>query len=111
MFDCSKQGSVFVLSGNDPLSRDHTVELAGHCEKCFGHGQPKIVFDLRNVPLFDSAGLEFLLDLRDRCLQHGGAIHLAAPNPLCIEILQATELDRDFSISDDVVSAVGSFSR
>ncbi|WP_040764640.1 STAS domain-containing protein [Novipirellula maiorica] len=111
MFECSKQGSVFVLSGNDPFSREHTVELAGHCEKCFGHGQPKIVFDLRNIPLIDSAGLEFLLDVRDRCLQHGGAIHLAALNPLCSEILQATELDREFAISDDVVSAVGSFSR
>ncbi|TWU20980.1 STAS domain protein [Novipirellula galeiformis] len=111
MFQCSKQGSVFVLSGNDPLSRDHTLELAGHCDNCFGHGQPKIVFDLRNVPLLDSAGLEFLLDLRDRCLRHGGAVQLAAPNPLCQEILQATELQRDFTIWDDLVSAVGSFSR
>ncbi len=111
MFECSKQGSVFVLSGNDALTRDNTEDLSQISEKCFGHGQPKIVFDLRTVPLFDSAGLELLLDLRDRCLKHGGAIQLAAPNPLCQEILQATDLARDFAIFDDVVSAVGSFSR
>ncbi len=63
MFECSKQGSVFVLSGNDPLNHEHVDELVERCNICFGQGIPKIVFDLRNVALIDSAGLEFLLDV------------------------------------------------
>jgi len=111
MFDCSKQGSVFVLAGNEPLTRDHIGDLVAVSGQCFNQGQPKIVLSLQEMPLIDSAGLELLLDLRDRCQQRGGTLHLAAPSALCREILSATQLAREFAIFDDVLTAVGSFSQ
>jgi anti-anti-sigma factor len=111
MYQGQRQGSVFVVSGSSPLTREHTVHLEAACRDGFGQGQPRIVVNLQGTPLVDSAGLELLLDLRDRCLQRGGALHLAAPNPLVREILQATELAREFGLFDDVLSAIGSFSQ
>jgi anti-anti-sigma factor len=99
------------VSGSDPLTRDHTADFEAACREGFGQGQPRIVINLQGTPLVDSSGLELLLDLRDRCLQRGGALQLAAPNPLVREILQATELAREFGLFDDVVSAIGSFSQ
>jgi anti-anti-sigma factor len=66
---------------------------------------------LGGVQLIDSAGLELLLDVRDRCLRSGGALQLAAPNPLCRDILQATGLASQFAIFDTVTAAVGSFAQ
>ena len=111
MYKGEKQGSAFVVSGDSPLNRENVAEFEAACRDGFSKGQPRIVANLQGTLLLDSAGLELLLDLRDRCLQQGGVLHLAAPNPLCREILQATELAREFGIFDDVVSALGSFSQ
>ena len=73
--------------------------------------RPRSVLQLTDIPLIDSQGLELLLDLRDRSARCGGAVHLAAPNVLCRDILQATGLAEEFAIFDDLNSAVGSFAQ
>ena len=40
-------------------------------------GQPLIVLDLQGVALIDSAGLELLLDVQEKCQRMGGALKLA----------------------------------
>lgn len=111
MFELSRQGAVHVVTGDSPLSRDHVSEVAGTFEPCFEKGQPRLVLDMQKIPLLDSAGLELLLDLRERCLKRGGALQLAAPTTLCQDIFQATDLAGQFAIFDDVMSAVGSYSQ
>lgn len=111
MFQASKQGAVQVVSGDAPLNSEHLPIAQDAFEKCFGKGQPRIVLNLEGIPLIDSAGLELLLDIRDRCLQSGGAMQLAAPGALCRDILQVTGLANQFAIFDDLNSAVGSFSQ
>lgn len=111
MFQASKQGAVHVVSGAMALNADNLALARDALEECLGKGQPRLVMHLEGVPLIDSVGLELLLDVRDRCLQRGGALQLAAPNPLCRDILQATDLVQQFAIFDDLNSAVGSFSQ
>ncbi len=111
MFHISLQGAVQVVSGKGPLNKEHVAAVRSMCERLFGKGQPRIVIDLSGVPLLDSLGLELLLDLRDRSVSRGGAVHLAAPTSLCRDILQATGLAGDFAIFDDLNSAVGSFAQ
>jgi anti-anti-sigma factor len=111
MFQASRQGAVQVVSGSVPLSTDHLNLAKEACDECFGKGLPRIVFHLEGVPLIDSRGLELLLDLRDRCLQHGGALQLSAPSALCRDILQATGVATQLAIFDDLNAAVGSFSQ
>lgn len=111
MFQVHRQGSVNVLSGSDPLNSEHVATARAVSEDCFGRGQPQIVVHLAGIPLLDSAGLELLLDLRDRALRSGGAVQLAEPKALCRDILQATGLAGEFAIFDHLNSAVGSFAQ
>ena len=90
MFQLAKHGAVDVIGGDAPLNAETRERLFEALERCLTRGQPRIVMDLRKVPRIDSAGLEALLDVRDRCRSLGGACKLAGPNRLCLDILNAT---------------------
>lgn len=109
MFDCSKQGAVEVIAGRDSLNGEACGDLNGLVEGLLRQGQPRVVVDLARVPLMDGTGLEWLLDLEDQCRRRGGAVKLAAPSPLCRDILTVTGLDEQFEVFDAVLDAVGSF--
>lgn len=109
MFDLSRQGAVDVITGTDPLNVEFVDAVRGIVGRCVQTGQPRIVFDMRNIPFIDSAGLELLLESRDQCLQRGGVMHLAGANALCGDILHITGVEAQFEVFDDVMPAVGSF--
>jgi anti-sigma B factor antagonist len=111
MFRVAQQGAVRMIQGEVPLNGDYVDMAARCCEPLCSLGQPKLVFDLSGIPLINSAGLELLLDVRDRCAARGGALVLAAPTPLCREILSATGLLGGIAVFDDAVSAAGSFAQ
>ena len=68
-----------------------------------------LVIDLHETPLIDGAGLETLIDLREKIESRGGGVKLAAVNPLCADILRITGVGDKFEQFDVVKSAVGSF--
>ncbi|QDU40136.1 STAS domain protein [Maioricimonas rarisocia] len=109
MFTRSRQGAVDVITGDAPLNVDSCNDVLHQIEACLSHGQPRLVIDLRDIPFIDSAGLELLLDVQDRCVQAGGTCKLAAPNPLCTDILYATAVGLEFETYPDAISAAGSF--
>ncbi len=111
MFQRTKQGAVDVIAGEMPLTREYAGDLASVIDQCLDHGQPMAVLDMQKIPLLDSAGLERLLDGQDEFLKRGGMLKLAAPSPLCRDILVATGVGANFEIYGDVKSAVGSFLR
>ncbi|MHB8902855.1 MAG: STAS domain-containing protein [Thermoguttaceae bacterium] len=111
MFEREKQGTVHIVRGDAPLNVKSVDEVSALLEQCLVDGLPRIVFDLRKVPLIDSAGIELLLDCRDRCQRCGGDLKLAAPNRLCEDILFVTGVDQDVEILPEVLKAVGSFVR
>ncbi len=106
-----RQGVVDVIGATSPLNRDAQPALEDVGETCLAHGTGQIVFDFREVSLIDSAGLEMLMDLQDRCLRRGGALKIAAPNHLCREVIRVTGLDDCIEVFPDVVVAVGSFAK
>jgi len=111
MFERSRQGAVDVLHGSDPLNADHADKVRRLLAACGTHGQPRVVLDLEQVPLIDSAGLEMLLDAQEDFQRRGGSLKLACRNALCREILAVTGVGRHFEIHTDMASAVGSFSQ
>jgi len=111
MFKLQKQGAVKVISGDQPLNAESALSLKRVADDALSQGQPRLVLDLQGIALFDSVGLEALLDLRDRCATRGGALQLAAPSRLCRDILAATGILQQFAIFDDTLSAVGSFAQ
>lgn len=111
MFHHKRQGSVDIISVKGPLHADVIDEANEFLEPRMNQGVPRLVFDLTGMPLIDSAGLEFLLDLQDRCAEKSGEFQLSSPTELCRDALRITGVDERFEIFDDVTSAVGSFSR
>lgn len=109
MFSIQRQGTVDVLSGDLPLNADHVARVAELCGACLAARQPRLVCDLRRVPLIDSAGLELLLDLRDRCVQGGGTLLLSGAGPLCRDILAVSGVSEQISMFDDLTEALGSY--
>ncbi len=111
MFERETQGAVDVIRGSDPLDVDHVEALGKLLEACLNERQPYAVLNLEGTPLIDSAGLELLLDFNEQFRRVGGDLKLAAPNPLCAEILYATRVDENFEVFSDPLAAVGSFVR
>jgi len=111
MFELSKQGIVDVIGGEAPLCANALDDLNALFDQCLSLGPPRLVLDMSAMPFIDSAGLEWLLDARDRCAESGGVMHLVSPNQLGREILQITGVRTEFEAFDDVLQAVGSFAR
>jgi anti-anti-sigma factor len=109
MFTTSTQGAVELVSGDDPINFDHVPKVQELLEHCGSRGQPRVVLDFDRVPLFDSAGLELLLDVQEQFQQRGGALKLAGRNPLCREILAVTGVGRHFEVFSEASLAVASF--
>ena len=111
MVEVTRQGTVDVISTVDPISSASVDELTSVLDERLVAHQPRVVLDLSSVPLIDSAGLEWLLDLADECTARTGMLTLAAPNALCRDVLEVTGIARQFVLFDEVSAAVGSFAR
>ena len=109
MLPVQSQGAVDVITPAQALTVDHVADLIETVSEKLSDGQPKVVLDMGNVPLMDSAGLESLLDVRQTLQEKSGTVKLAALSPLASDILRITGLDRQFDTYPDVKSAVGSF--
>jgi anti-anti-sigma factor len=109
MFALEKQGAVCVLRPKAPIEMKHCEELKRTVLQALGAGRPMLVVDFHDVPLVDSAGLETLLDLQEELESKGGAVKLAAVNPLCADILRVTGVGAKFEQHPLVRNAVGSF--
>ena len=70
--------------------------------------EPRLVMNLHEVSVLDSAGLGMLLILRATIERRSGAMVLAGVAGRLRDILQATKLDRVFPIHDSVEEAVES---
>ncbi len=111
MFTVTQQGAVSVVSGKETVTEPNLEELNRVFEQCLIASSPRVVLNLAEVPFFDSLGLEWLLDIADRCLARGGQLQIAVPGSLCRDILSATGVGDQFERFDDVRSAVRSFTR
>jgi anti-sigma B factor antagonist len=111
MFRHSKQGAVDVIRGTAPFNSDVRESFEETVANCLAAGSGQIVVDLADVPLISSTGLELLVESQEWCLQRGGALKIAAPGPLCRDILRVTGVDGDVEVFRDVVTAVGSFAQ
>jgi anti-anti-sigma factor len=109
MFPIEKQGAVCVVRPQAPLAGEQCAPFVAAVQNVLGAGRPMVVVDLHAVPLFDSEGLESLVALRDRLEARGGAVKLAAVNPLCADILRVTGVGEKFEQHAQVKNAVGSF--
>lgn len=111
MLERRKSGAVDIIRGKEPLNLEHLREMLAALEDAMQQGQPRVVVDLEETPLIDSAGLELLLAFRDRYMARGGMLKLAAASPLCADILSVTGVSEQIELFSDTTSAVRSFAQ
>lgn len=111
MFHTNKQGAVHVLRGEAALTVDTCPGVWNSLSAALEKRPLQLVFDLSEVPLIDSAGLECLLDLQDACEDRGGLLALAEPSELVGEILELTDVASQLACFPTTASAVGSFAK
>jgi anti-anti-sigma factor len=109
MVAVEKQGAVSVVRPEGPLTETYAADFLQAAVGKLGQGRPMLVVDLHEVPLVDSAGLEALVDVRDRIEARGGGVKLAAVNALCHDILRVTGVGQKFELYPHVKSAVARF--
>jgi anti-anti-sigma factor len=109
MVAVEKQGAVTVVRPVGPLTVAQAESFLEGAAGKLGQGRPMVVIDMHEAPLVDSAGLEALVELRDRVEARGGSVKLAAVNVLCGDILRVTGVGHKFEQYGMVKTAVGSF--
>lgn len=109
MFEHKCQGAIDVITGRDRIAGEHVEELAALLEARLDRGQQQMVLDMQGIALIDSAGLQLLLDIQEKCQRMGGALKLAGLGALCREVLKATGVGARFEMFRDVGAAVRSF--
>jgi len=99
-------GEVVVVHAPEEFGGDQAGDVLKYLT---GLPQSRVVLDLDNTELLDSAGLEALLDSQDRLREAGGDLKIAASNSVNRKILEITRLDRHVEVFDNVLDAVKSF--
>ncbi|NUP68384.1 MAG: STAS domain-containing protein [Nonomuraea sp.] len=65
-----------------------------------------VVIDLSEVRFLSSAGLRVLLNTHAFARQHGGCLHLGAPHPVLVRILETTQAQSVLRVHVTVEQAV-----
>jgi anti-sigma B factor antagonist len=106
----TKYENVSVITATEDLAGDAVDTVRVRAEQCIQDGSRNIVIDCDSVEALDSAGLELLLDLQDRCEDGYGSVKLCNLDATMSTILYITRLKRRFECFDDLDTAVASFS-
>src|SRR5688572_30461372 len=106
----TKYDHVSVITSIEDLAGDAVDNVRARTEQCLNDGSKNIVVDCAGVEALDSAGLELLLDLQDRCEDGYGSVKLCNLDATMSTILYITRLKRRFECFDDLDAAVASFS-
>lgn len=106
----AKYDHVAVLVVKDDLAGDALEDFGVRVEQCMAEGCYCLVVDCSDVGVFDSAGLETLLDFQDKCEEELGSVKLCSLDESLSKVLEITRLKRRFETFSDLDAAVRSFS-
>lgn len=100
---------ITVVELNGEFTTEFVSFFEESIENVISRGQAGIVLDMSNVGFIDSAGLESLLALRDRCHDNTRTLKLAALDDNTRKIFEVTRLSGEFDTYDELAQAVRSF--
>jgi anti-sigma B factor antagonist len=101
---------ITVVELNGEFTTEFVSFFDDSIQQVISRGQAGIVLDMSNVGFIDSAGLEALLALHDRCHdENTRAVKLAAMDENCAKILEVTRLAGEFDTYEELAQAVKSF--
>ncbi len=104
-----KEGSVVVVRPVGPIVRGELDELEYELERLTRHWSRRVVLDLGDTPLIDSAGLELLCRTHRAFAEHGLQLKLSGLGETMATIFELTRVGRRFQLFTDSSTAVRSF--
>ena len=99
-------GEVIVVHTPEELGTDQAAEFEAHLPSL---DRNRVVLDVDNTEVLDSAGLTAILNVHDVLRETGGAMRISATNPINRKILELTRLDQQLEVYESVIEAVKSF--
>jgi len=106
-FDENVIGGVTVISVVGRLDVDAVEEVGTAMKNVAESPDVKLVLDLAEVSYMSSRGLSLLLELMHAAREAGGALRLAAVQPLVNEVLEISGARLLFNLDETVEEAVG----
>lgn len=107
--ECQKQNEIVILQ----LQGEFTVESLKSFEEAvsdaMSSGAEGLVLDMTRVILLDSASLEQLIELNERCREKTRQLKLAGLDETCRKILEITRLLPQLDTYAELTEAVKSF--
>lgn len=101
-------GEVVVVHSPDELGGDQADGLEAYLSSL---DRQRIVLDLDDTEVIDSAGLTALLDAQDKVRAEDGDIRISTTNATNRKILELTRLDMQMEVYASVIEAVKSFTQ
>jgi len=102
-------GDVLVAHTPDDLTEETVAGFADALTTSINSGQANVVLQMDRSDVFDSIGLESLLDLQDQAREKGGNVKVCGLDETGRKIFEVTRLDQRFDLFDSIVDAVASF--
>jgi len=99
-------GEVIVVHTPEELGEDQADGFEAYVSTL---ERSKVVLDLDNTELLDSAGLGALVNVHDKLREEGGDVRITSTNFANRKILEITRLDQQVEVFSSVIDAVKSF--
>ncbi|GAA4919088.1 STAS domain-containing protein [Nonomuraea thailandensis] len=97
---------VTVIAVTGEMDATNRADLETYLREAQAAPAKRLVFDLSGVPFMDSSGLHVLLKCATDCLKAGGAVHLAAVQPLPARLFEITGVVAHIPVHERVEDAV-----
>jgi anti-sigma B factor antagonist len=120
MLECKnrQQGDVTILDLSGRISVGEALAFGPGSGLVIGDvirelarkGQKRILLNLKDVKYIDSSGIGDLVRSVTSLRREGGDLKLLSPQPVVLDVLRITRLDKIFEVKDDESLAVRSFS-
>ncbi|KAB1986291.1 MULTISPECIES: STAS domain-containing protein [Streptomyces] len=106
LVEVREEGTSVVVTPAGELDH-HTADLLREpLEGCLEKGHTRLVIDCSRLEFCDSTGLNVLLGARLKAEAAGGAVHLAAMQPVVARVFEITGAEAVFAVHDTLEAAL-----
>ena len=103
------EGAATIVKPAGPIIEGELDDLDRQLRQLLDNWTKRIVLNLGDAALIDSAGLELLCQYQDELQERGLRMKLCGLNELVAKVLELTRLAREFEVFADSNTAVRSF--
>ncbi|MFB7112613.1 STAS domain-containing protein [Streptomyces sp. NPDC056190] len=97
---------VALLTVEGYLDVDTAIELQAHLANQLHHGRRHFLLELSAVPFMDSSGMNIILRVYQEARERAGSVHIIAPTPAVLRILDLTGVSITVPVSGSAEEAL-----